>query len=163
LKKYFSPSNLLTVAVVLFVFWMQFPVIKNNFLNEGTTLSPRSYEDYRSGKMIRFPDDGRSIAIFWASWCGPCKLEMDRLKNSVENGGIPYGKIFAINSFESDLEIRKFINRHNFPFVFINSTELGLNLGIEKTPTTLFIESGKISSMSSGLSFIGIWRAESFL
>ena len=103
------------------------------------------------------------MAIFWATWCAPCKLEMERLQKSVEERKISEGKIFAINPFESKDISSVFIRKNKYPFVFIEAQDVAERINIMATPTTLLLEDQKIHSMSSGLSIIGIWKAESFL
>lgn len=113
--------------------------------------------------LIFPPENQKVLAIFWASWCGPCKIEMNRLKQSVLNGKIANDKIYAINPFEGFSEIEKFLSKNDYPFIFMNSPDLSRRLNIQVTPSTLFIENNRVSSMESGMSLIGIWRAELFL
>ncbi len=156
-------SNILFILILGFALYQQFPVLKNNFEQENKTIPTRKVLSYTSDKQVDFPPTGKkAIAIFWATWCGPCKIEMNRLKSSVESGSIPRDAIFAINPFETEGKIKKFMAEHFFPFVFIESS-LGNDLGVTVTPTTIFIDNGKLESMSSGMSLWGIWKAEFFI
>lgn len=164
MKKWFSKiRNVFTVLIVAFVIYKQYPVIKNNFQQEDQGLEPVEVAIFGQEKKVNFPPkNGRAIAIFWATWCGPCKIEMERLKSSVESDAIPRDRIFAINPFESPEVIGRFVKGNNYPFQFIDSS-IAKDLGVSSTPTTLFIDETKIVSMSSGMSLWGIWRAELFL
>lgn len=141
----------------------------NNFRMDGVKLGAQEYEvlfplPQAGAQTAIFPPPKKNaIAIFWASWCGPCKAEMARLKSSVLNGKIPKEAIFAINPFEDRVVIKEFLVRNNYPFTFIFAPDVALKLNVSATPTTLFIEDGTITSMTSGMSLIGIWRAENFL
>lgn len=166
MKRWLSKrSNIIYVLVLAFVLFQQIPVLKNNFSKQNQTISAREVSVLNQGnaKIVFPPKDSRAITIFWASWCGPCKIEMARLKDSVESGAIPKGLLFAVNPFESDREARKFINENNYPFTFIEASTLATELGIKVTPTTLFIDKGTITEMSSGMSLWGIWEAEQYL
>lgn len=168
MKKWFSKkSNLFTLILFIFVLIQKAPLLFENMKNEGVVLSSETYEvlNKNIGKdAINFPSpNSKSIAIFWATWCGPCKIEMNRLKSSVENGKIPAGAIIAINPFETKEESRKFIATNAYPFTFIDAPNISQKLNIHATPTTAFFENGKIISISSGMSLFGIWRAEYFL
>lgn len=155
---------LFPLALLAFFIWKQTPLLLNSFRQEGRIIESKSYPLLQEEGIAEFaPKNAKAIAVFWASWCAPCKIEMHRLKNSVENGEIPKGSVFAINPFEDDQEIKKFLAQHYYPFTFIDAKDLALKLNIYSTPTTLFIENGKITSMNTGLSLIGIWRAEQFL
>jgi thiol-disulfide isomerase/thioredoxin len=109
------------------------------------------------------PKHSRAVTIFWASWCGPCKIEMQRLKSSVENKKISPDLVFAINPFETHSEVITFLKQNKFPFKFIEAPDITEKLNIISTPTTMFLNQGVITSLSSGVSFIGIWKAEYFL
>lgn len=155
---------LLTFLFIGAFLYIQGPSIVKNFSNEDKTIAPKTYSNLSSpGQTVLFPPAGRSMAIFWATWCGPCKIEMNRLKKSVENGQIDPKKIFAINPFESTLEVQGFLQKEKFPFIFIDAPEITRHLDIRLTPTTLWLEGSDIQRASSGISFVGIWRAEAFL
>jgi thiol-disulfide isomerase/thioredoxin len=109
------------------------------------------------------PQNERILILFWASWCGPCKIEMDRFHQSVSDKKIDGGRIIAINPFEDTQVVRKFLKEKFYPFTFVEAPMLTQELDVSVTPTTLLIENGKIISRSSGISVIGIWRAENFL
>ena len=165
MKKYFHPKNLIFFIVVIYLFISTLPRIINNFSGEGKSIEVQEYqiiEAVRADKKLEFPQP-RSIAIFWATWCAPCKLEMKRLSHSVKSGAIPSGAIVAINPFESTEKVRSFLREESFPFTFIEDQGLSERLKVNTTPTTLFIENNKIIDLSSGLSIIGIWKAEQFL
>jgi len=166
MKKYMSFNNLLFLLAGIYAAYSLVPVVINNFSKEGKTIPTQEYLTIVAngpGEKILFPPKGRSIAIFWATWCAPCKLEMARLSASVEEGKIPKGAIVAINPFESTEKVRSFLKEHSYPFTFIEDKDISSFLNVSKTPTTLFIEDQKIEGLSSGLSFIGIWKAEQFL
>ena len=50
-----------------------------------------------------------------------------------------------------------------FGFTFIDAPDAAQALKIEVTPTTVFFDKGEIKSMSTGMSVVGIWKAERFL
>lgn len=166
MKKWLTKkSNILTLFIVAFVLWRQFPNVVRNLKMEGQKLTPQSYKVIAPGplRQVTFPPVQNSIAIFWATWCGPCKVEMERLQSSVANGKISQDRIFAINPFESVAEVKKFLSKNTYHFTFIDGPGISRDLQIHLTPTTLFMKGDEISSMSSGMSLIGIWKAEWFV
>ncbi len=169
-KNWFARREKIQILVFIilggFVAWRQIPILLHNMEKEGTKLPTRSYEvinPVTPGEKLDFPTQGKSIVIFWATWCGPCKVEMNRLKSSVENGKIPERAIVAVNNYESPELIRKYLQTHPMPFTFITAPDLASKLDARATPTTVFLENGQVTSMSTGMSLTGIWRAEDYL
>lgn len=150
----------ISFLMIAFIVIQVGPSFVSNLQNEGATLPRTVMNEIKSGSEIAIPLRGNSIVIFWATWCAPCKVEMNRLAQSVSAGKIPSDRILAINSFEDERTIRNFLKTDDYPFQFFANQDLAEHLSISRTPTTLFIENGTITKMSSGLSFIGIWQAE---
>ncbi len=166
MKKYLNKISVIYFLLITLFFYMQAPVFFSNLSKEGSTLVTKQYTVLNPtslSKVISFPASRKVIAVFWATWCAPCKLEMARLKESVEQGKIPPDAILAINPFETSEVIKKFLNEKNYPFTFIEAPDVVERLNINSTPSTAFIEDGKVVSLHSGLSLTGIWKAESFL
>lgn len=166
MKKHLNLSNIFFLIVSVYAAYSLLPVLQNNLEKEGLLISSQKYKVIdRNGtnQELLFPTKSRSIAIFWATWCAPCKMEMARLSASVKDGKIPIGAIIAINPFESSEVVRSFLKTESHPFTFIEDNGISQLLKVDRTPTTMFIENQTILNLSSGLSFIGIWKAERFL
>jgi cytochrome c biogenesis protein CcmG, thiol:disulfide interchange protein DsbE len=152
-------SNLIFYILFFLVLASRIPVALKNFAAEGRIVPSTSVKNLLTDQLQSFPPaDSPAVVIFWASWCGPCRIEMDRLKASVESGKIPKEKIFALNLFESLDVIKKHLKQHHYPFQFIEVPTYDWK--IEMTPTMLLIKNGKIISQSTGITLVGIWRAE---
>lgn len=72
---------------------------------------------------------------------------MNRLQNSVEAGGMPASRIYAVNLFESQKVVADFLTIRKYPFVFVNSAKSDSLFNIEATPSIVFIQDGRISSV----------------
>ena len=88
---------------------------------------------------------------------------MNRLKNSVESKKIKADKIFALNPFEDKETELNFIQKEKYPFTFIRDEKntLANHLNIQQTPTVVYFEKTLIKKISSGISLIGVFQAES--
>lgn len=145
----------LTVALILI------PRLWLNFGFEKRELPSRNFLEITHQTERYFPpENGNAVAIFWATWCGPCKIEMDRLASSVRAGKIPAERIFAINVSEDIGTQKEFLTKSPYPFTFIDAPALVQELEINSTPTVIFVKDQVITSLSSGMSLIGIWRSE---
>lgn len=167
MKKLMNKRHLLTLFLLALVAWRQLPLMWQNFQSEGINIPPQTYPVIASKDLTTqrdFPSsEERAVILFWATWCGPCKIDMKRLQASVEAGKIKPHQIVAISPFENPITIKKFLKDNPYDFTFIHAPNIASTLNIEVTPTTAFIDKGVVRSLSSGLSLIGIWRAEFFL
>lgn len=168
LKKYFSLSHFLFAIIFIFVLINQAPLWTDNFKKEGLTLETKDYlvlNGNAHSQKISFPGSKKSVVIFWATWCGPCKVEMKRLAASVRDGNMSKASLIAINPFEDAEIIAKFLSENSYAkfFTFIEAPEVARILNIKATPTMLFIEKRKVTHLSSGMSLLGILKAERFL
>ena len=157
-------SNIAFAVLLIFAAIKIIPRFYANYQKIGQEIKVKERVNLLSGKKLLFPPDNSNVLIlFWATWCPPCKLEMQRLKESVEKSKISSEKIIAINMYEDETTIKNFLKKNPYPFVFLSKTAEDEKLEIFSTPTTLFIKNKKIDSISEGLSLVGIWRAEYFL
>lgn len=163
LKTFITRGNIISVALVSFLLWRQGPEWVTNQRSEGIVVPQKEYSVYAQENKTKFPPDSKVVTIFWASWCSPCKVEMSRLKRSIKSGKIKSSQIVAINPFEEPEIAAKFLKGNPHPFTFIHAPDVTKQLNVTSTPTTIFLDKGIITNRSSGLSLLGIWRAELFL
>lgn len=119
----------------------------------------------RSQKI--FPTKGeKQILIFWATWCGPCEIELSRFNAAVKEGEISKDKIVAISlGEEPDLVFTESLKRnYQFRVAADPHGDAGNVMEVSGTPTVFHIDSeGKVAYASSGISPLTIQRAKSFL
>ena len=136
-----NKSNVITILLLALVAWKLAPQVMNNLESEGKVIPVHSYQIIDQQKTQIFPPEKQKVAaFFWATWCGPCKIEMARLQKSIENKKIDASKIFAINPFESPEEVASFVKSHKYDFTFIHAPEISAKLNINATPTIVLIE-----------------------
>jgi thioredoxin-related protein len=160
LKK-FKWADWLFFVLVMFALFIRFPTIVEQYKNEGTAPTPVSIE----GKLYP-PTGAKSVLVFWATWCGPCTLELNRIKNAIAHKEISANNIFAVNMGESKHLVQKTIleREYNFQVVIDDNGLLASRFHVQATPSIAFIdEKGKIEWLSSGLSPTLIYRIKSFL
>jgi peroxiredoxin len=100
-----------------------------------------------NGNPIRLSDlRGRPVLInFWATWCGPCVIEMPILQDRF----LKYSSeliILAINADEPYNDIRNFVNNNGITFDVLQDTDSKIQ-GLYKIngyPTSFFIDTDGI-------------------
>ena len=109
---------------------------------------------------------GKTIFLnFWATWCGPCKMEMPDIQKLYEEYGEnsedlivlgvanPKTDEYPQNADVSQEEIEEFLtsNGYTYPVVMDLTGEIFATYGIASFPTTFMItEEGKVFGYASG-------------
>jgi len=98
------------------------------------------------GKSTSLTDlRGRSVMLnFWATWCGPCKVEMPLIqelahdKEKAAEGLV----LLTVNGGESADEVTRFMNKYGFSFPVLLDTHRGIiqAYNVRAIPTTFFID-----------------------
>ncbi|WP_315117145.1 redoxin domain-containing protein [uncultured Clostridium sp.] len=96
------------------------------------------------GKEISLSEfKGKKVFLnFWASWCGPCKIEMPHMQTLYEETKDKDIVILAVNVGESKDKVKSFIekNKYTFPVLLDTNQEISLQYGISAFPTSFFID-----------------------
>ena len=109
---------------------------------------------------FQLPDlDGQLVALddlrgspvllnFWATWCGPCRLEMPFIQDIYEDEGFSDKGlvILAINIGEDSSTVKKFMvgNGLTFPVLLDADQKIAPEYNIRAIPTTFFIDKNGI-------------------
>ncbi len=106
---------------------------------EGISYSLSDFVDYENG-------DGWPVVLnFWASWCGPCRIEVPHFeKVSLEYAG--QAAILGINQAESQETITRFAQSTNISYPLIVDEDMTINreYNVTNLPTTIFVDGNGI-------------------
>lgn len=99
---------------------------------------------------------GKAVLLnFWATWCGPCKIEMPWLVDLQKKYGPQGLQIVGVAMDDtSDKEIADFAHKMGVNYVVLKGTEKVGDLygGVEGLPTTYYLDrSGKVVDKTLGL------------
>lgn len=107
------------------------------------------------GQEVRLSDfRGRPVIVnFWATWCGPCQIEMPMLSKAVEQNQDKGLVVLAVNQMEPVNTVKSWIDNKKFPFtVVMDSTgQIGQSYRVRAYPTTYFVDAdGVVKSWQVG-------------
>jgi len=89
------------------------------------------------------PDGTWTVLNFWASWCGPCQLELPELAELAEEAaaaGLPV-RVVAVSMDDRKGDYERWVARHDTPgLVLAWDPGLGRALQLRSVPTTLLID-----------------------
>jgi thiol-disulfide isomerase/thioredoxin len=108
--------------------------------------------------------EGRSLTLsglkgkvvflnFWATWCGPCRVEMpgmEALYRRYREEGLEF---VAVDIMEKDTQVRDFLksNNYSFPVLLDSSGSVSNSYGIQAVPSTYILDrDGKIIFFAMG-------------
>jgi thiol-disulfide isomerase/thioredoxin len=95
------------------------------------------------GNEVQLSDfRGKTVLIdFWETWCGPCLNAMpalDKLMNDYPEDFV----VIAVSPGWSDSEevVRRFIDEHDYSFVYVHDQELATALEIRGIPYKVYVD-----------------------
>lgn len=101
-------------------------------------------KDLKGGTVSIANLRGRVVMVnFWATWCGPCKVEMPSMNRLYDDLRGKDFEILAISSdFQGEKIVRPFITQGGFTFpVLIDSSfKVNADYGVTGIPTTFLID-----------------------
>lgn len=158
--------NWFAYAVIAFLLVSKVPTFYHNFKLQDTAAAQMSVKKL-SGETIALPAPGqKSVLVFWATWCGPCRVELGRLNDMVKDNAIMPEQIIAINIQESIETIQDYLKSHPYEFTIAldESGAASQFFDVKGTPTVVFLDDqGKINWITTGLSPFLSFRIKSFL
>ena len=167
IKNFFSVSNILFFTVIGFLVYSKYPQIKQNFISQGELISDSFLlSEVRTSEPIQFPRLQKQVVVFWATWCGPCKIELARLQKLVESKKITPQQVLAVSLDDNESIVLDYLKENNYEFLvaFDKQSLLAQKFNIKGTPTILFVdEKNEVKWRTTGVSVSLGLRAENFL
>jgi len=105
--------------------------------------APNFEISYPDGRHVRLSDlRGQPVLInFWATWCGPCRVEMPELIKAYEVHRQHGLVILAVNVQESALQVQPFVEEFgmSFPVILDLDGEISRQYQVRNLPSSIFI------------------------
>ena len=115
------------------------------FLLSGVSGSEIAAKDF-AGKVV--------LLEFWASWCGPCKIQaeiLETMESELEDKGV---QIVAVNLGEDPERVREHAAEQSswIPVALDPESDLAVELGVYALPTLVAIDrEGRLSGVTTGV------------
>ncbi len=157
--------NIVLTIVLFFVATQKVPSIIAMYKAQGEVAQTAMAFDLNN-QSVTIPLRTKHILVFWATWCGPCKLELGRINKMIQNGEIAAESVLAISIGEDPKLVSSFVNEQKFLFkVAVDQTgQIAALYKVSGTPTILFVGADqKVNWMTTGLSPSLEFRVRSFL
>ena len=111
-----------------------------------------------SGNSVKLSDfRGKGVVLnFWASWCGPCKMEMPHFQAAYEQYGedvhfLMVNMSTAFGDSRADAAAVLEEGGYTFPVYYDDLSECAYGYGINAIPVTVFIDAdGNLVSAKTG-------------
>jgi len=108
------------------------------------TPAPNFTSPSLSGSNVRLSELKGDVILlnFWASWCGPCRLEMPLL-NKLHNKYKAIGfTVLGVNVEESTSAAQDFLkdNKVSFPILWDTQNTVSKQYNVQAMPTTVMID-----------------------
>ncbi len=133
-------------------------------LKEGTKLVDFELKDL-SGKYVSLSDfKGKVVFLnFWATWCGPCRIEMPSMQEVytlLKHRGF---EIVAVNLQESEKTVQKFVDELGLTFTILldSNGRVGSMYGARSIPTTYIID--REGNVVAGTLGTREWNTQSYI
>lgn len=156
MKKWFDHlTHFIFLAAVAYLIYQKAPVIYNHFQTEGAKIPVQQIHLLSGEKMDLFRLSKPYVLIFWATWCGPCDIELSRLQNLISNGDIAADSVLAVSIGENSDVVSKAVRDRRYTFIvgLDIAYSLAQALNVKGTPTLILVNKDQtIAWMTTGLS-----------
>lgn len=154
--------DILFIAMLLFFIVQRVPMWREQWALEGTHPKKMNFElqgTLGNSKSVNLSTNKTMAIVFWATWCGPCKVALDRL-NEHYSGLDPVqqselaSKLFVVSSGEESSLVQAAAQQRQYKFPVFSEAggELAAQYHISGTPAVVLLNSGgAINDISMGL------------
>lgn len=150
-----SISTILFFALLIYVLAQRLPGLILAQGKQGTKIESALTIQTLQGPVVKFPLKEKKALVFWATWCGPCDVELSRIDRLIKDKKINGNDVIAIAGDEDIELVRKTILERGYQFLTAMDPggKLATFFEIQATPSIVLVdETSTISWFTMGLS-----------
>ncbi len=163
--KYKRIFNTIFFAVAAYAIYLRLPVILSHFEFQDKVIPNFKMRTLDGGEFELYQQKKVAL-VFWATWCGPCEVELKRINKMIVDKKIRPENVLAVAGLEDQKLIEETMKKNGYQFpVGLDFDENASKIfKVQATPTIVFIdEKHTVEWMTSGLSPTLEYRLSSFL
>jgi cytochrome c biogenesis protein CcmG/thiol:disulfide interchange protein DsbE len=106
------------------------------------------------------------ILVFWATWCGPCDVELARINKMIQDQEIETDSVLAVSVQETPSTVAQAVRERGylFPVGLDESGRIAQSYQVNGTPTIVFLNSDRtVAWRTTGISLTLSYRIRGFL
>ncbi|MCB9073166.1 MAG: TlpA family protein disulfide reductase [Bdellovibrionaceae bacterium] len=152
--------NIILVAILVAVVVQRVSLWRKSSAQKGTSVEDLQVNILNPDGSIH-PEqlvvpNKKKVLIFWATWCGPCRLELARVQKLIQNKEVSPKDILVVSSYEEKDVILKTAQKreYTFPLAIDHEGILANKFDVVATPMTIFIDQGQVVDVSTGISLL---------
>ena len=143
---FFLPLILLVCVVLLLIASLQF----SNRELLPSALIDQPFPEFElaeliSGEKVTHLDlpDGPFLLNFWASWCGPCRIEHPVILAAANSEF----EVVGVNMKDKQEDALAWLEKHGDPYLFSivdSGSDLAVDLGVAGVPSTFVVDQNRV-------------------
>lgn len=141
--------------------WWQFGVSPNE---TRKSVGNFSLQDFNNGNNWNFEEKRGKVLVvnYWATWCGPCRMETPSLvniSNEYKSRGV---EIVGVTVDENLENVPPFIEKYKIPYqILLPGNDPNLGNGDMALPTTfLYDKHGKLAKKYTGMALESTFKSD---
>lgn len=158
--------NSIFIAILAWAFYMRAPSVLNHFKFQDKIAPDFTVSTLDGSEFVLNKHSKKVVLVFWATWCGPCEVELKRINTMIIERRLQPSDVLAISSQEDLQTVKLTVKKENYLFnVAIDPDgSVSKKYNVSATPTIVFIDQNYVINwMTSGISPTLDYRISTFL